>query len=47
LKFGRINKLFNLKDQIIVLTGSAGLLGSQYAQILSDAGATLILIDTN
>ena len=47
LKFGRINKLFNLKDRVIVLTGSAGLLGTQYAQILSDAGATLILIDTN
>ena len=47
LKFGRINKLFNLKDHIIVLTGSAGLLGSQYAQILSDAGATLVLVDTN
>ena len=47
MKFGRINKLFNLKDRIIVLTGSAGLLGSQYAQILSDAGATLVLVDTN
>ena len=47
MKFGRINKLFNLKDQIIVLTGSAGLLGSQYAQILGDAGATLVLVDTN
>ena len=42
-----MNKLFNLKDRIIVLTGSAGLLGSQYAQILSDAGATLVLVDTN
>lgn len=47
LKFGRVNKLFDLKDRIIVLTGSAGLLGSQYAQILSDAGATLVLVDTN
>jgi len=47
LKFGRVNKLFDLKDRIIILTGSAGLLGSQYAQILSDAGATLVLVDTN
>ena len=42
-----MNKIFNLKGRIIVLTGSAGLLGSQYAQILSDAGATLVLVDTN
>jgi NAD(P)-dependent dehydrogenase (short-subunit alcohol dehydrogenase family) len=45
MKFDRTKKIFNLKDRVIVLTGSAGLLGSQYAQILSDAGATLVLVD--
>jgi NAD(P)-dependent dehydrogenase (short-subunit alcohol dehydrogenase family) len=47
MKFKRLNKIFDLKDRVIVLTGSAGLLGSQYAQILSDAGANLVLVDTN
>ena len=47
MKFDRVNKIFNLKNRVIVITGSAGLLGSQYAQILSDAGADLVLVDTN
>jgi len=47
LKFERTNKIFDLKNRVIILTGSAGLLGSQYAQILSDAGAKLVLVDTN
>ena len=44
MKFKEVNKLFDLSGKVIVLTGSAGLLGSQYADILSDAGAKLILV---
>ena len=38
-------KLFDLSNKVIVLTGSAGRLGSNFAHILGDAGANLILID--
>ena len=39
------NSLFDLENKNIVITGSAGLLGSQYAQTLREYGANLILID--
>lgn len=41
----KIPKLFSLKGKNIVITGSAGLLGSQYAHIVSEAGANVILVD--
>ena len=47
MKFKGVNKLFDLSGKVVVLTGSAGLLGSQYADILSDAGAKLVLVDIN
>ncbi|RDJ32195.1 MAG: SDR family NAD(P)-dependent oxidoreductase [Crenarchaeota archaeon] len=47
MHFKSVNKIFNLQNKVIILTGSAGLLGTEYANILSDAGATLILVDTN
>ena len=37
--------MFDLKNRNIVITGSAGLLGSQYALTLSKAGANTILVD--
>ena len=37
--------MFDLKNRNIIITGSAGLLGSQYAITLSEAGANVILID--
>ena len=40
-----ISKLFDLNNKNIVITGSSGLLGSQYANILAAAGANLILLD--
>ena len=40
-------KLFELNDKIIVLTGSAGRLGTNFAYALSDAGANVILVDIN
>lgn len=41
-----MNKLFDLKNKTIVLTGSSGRLGSQYADILSSMGANVMLVDT-
>ena len=40
-----INKIFNLKNKTIVLTGSSGRLGSRFAHVLSDAGANVVLVD--
>ena len=40
-----ISKLFDIKNRNIVITGSSGLLGSQYANILSASGANVILVD--
>ena len=40
-----ISKLFDIKNRNIVITGSSGLLGSQYANTLSAAGANVILVD--
>ena len=42
-----ISKLFDLKGRNIIITGSAGRLGSQFANILSSAGANTILVDIN
>ena len=37
--------IFSLKDKVVILTGSGGRLGSRFAEILSDAGANLVLVD--
>ena len=42
-----VSKLFDIKNRNIVITGSSGLLGSQYANILSASGANVILVDLN
>ena len=42
-----VKKLFDLSNKTIVLTGGAGLLGSQYAEGLSQAGADIVLADLN
>ena len=36
---------FDLKNKTVVLTGSAGRVGSRFSEILSKAGANLILVD--
>ena len=41
------NKLFDIKEKTIVLTGSGGFLGSQYANFLSSEGANVVLIDVD
>ena len=40
-------KLFDLSERVIILTGAAGLLGTEYAHGLSQAGANVILADIN
>ncbi|MGI0057287.1 MAG: SDR family oxidoreductase [Nitrosarchaeum sp.] len=42
-----IQNLFSLNNKNIILTGSAGRLGTQFAHILSKAGANTILVDIN
>ena len=38
-------KLFNLKNKTVILTGSAGRLGTRFAHVLSEAGANAVLVD--
>lgn len=38
---------FKLDDDIVVITGGAGLLGQRYTKALLEAGATVILFDIN
>ena len=45
MKNNDLTKLFNLDKKTIVITGSSGRLGSQYAKVLSMAGANVILVD--
>ena len=45
MKKNSISKLFDLTDKVIVLTGSAGRLGENFAHILSESGANVVLID--
>lgn len=35
--------MFDIKDKVVVLTGSAGLLGTQYANVLSSASTNLVV----
>ncbi|KKW27369.1 MAG: Short-chain dehydrogenase/reductase SDR [Parcubacteria group bacterium GW2011_GWF1_52_5] len=38
-------KLFSLKGKVIIITGGAGFLGTQYARALTGAGAKVVLWD--
>ena len=38
-------KLFDISDKVIIITGAAGNLGSQYAEGLSEVGANVVLGD--
>ena len=38
---------FSLADQVVIITGGAGLLGSQHAQAVVEAGGIPILLDVN
>ena len=41
----KIDKLFNVKDKVIVITGGFGLLGKTIAESLNSNGAKVIIID--
>jgi NAD(P)-dependent dehydrogenase (short-subunit alcohol dehydrogenase family) len=47
MKNKSIKELFDLSDRTVVLTGSAGRLGTNFAHIISEAGANVILVDIN
>jgi len=39
------NNLFSVKNKVIVITGGAGFLGSEYAAFLARAGARVVILD--
>ncbi len=41
----KIQKIFDLTDKVVIITGSSGMLGTQYAYGLSECGANVILAD--
>jgi len=40
-----VDQLFGLQGKVAIITGAIGLIGSQYAEILSDAGAHIVIAD--
>jgi NAD(P)-dependent dehydrogenase (short-subunit alcohol dehydrogenase family) len=42
-----LKELFDLKGKVIILTGSEGLLGKEYKDILTEARANVITVDIN
>lgn len=42
-----INKLFDLKNRTVVITGSAGRLGTEFSHTLSSVGANVIMLDVD
>ena len=40
-----IQKIFDLHDKVVVITGASGMLGTQYAYGLSECGAHVVLAD--
>ena len=41
------HNLFDMSEKTVIITGAAGLLGSQYAEGLSQAGSNVVLADIN
>lgn len=41
----RVSQWYNLKGKVVILTGAAGRLGRHYAEVLSEAGADVVLFD--
>jgi NAD(P)-dependent dehydrogenase (short-subunit alcohol dehydrogenase family) len=40
-----VNKLFGLKDRLVIVAGGAGQIGFPVSEILADAGATVVIAD--
>lgn len=38
-------EFFSVKDKVVIITGGAGMLGKEYASVLSAAGARVVLFD--
>ncbi len=38
-------KVFSMDDKVVIITGGAGFLGMQFAKILSQVGATIVIFD--
>jgi NAD(P)-dependent dehydrogenase (short-subunit alcohol dehydrogenase family) len=39
------NDLFNLKNKVCLITGGAGLLGSNFSRVLAERGASVVILD--
>ena len=42
-----VKKIFDFSNRVVVITGAAGLLGTEYANGFSQAGANVVLADKN
>ncbi|TGL10755.1 SDR family oxidoreductase [Leptospira meyeri] len=40
-----MDRLYSLKDKVIIITGATGLLGSQHAEVVAEAGGIPVLLD--
>lgn len=40
-----MKNLFSLKDKVVIITGATGLLGSQHAEVIAEAGGIPVLLD--
>ena len=42
-----ITKMFDLSEKVAIITGGAGMLGSEYADVLAEAGANVVIVDVD
>ena len=47
MKIEEYSSLFDIKNDVVVLTGAAGYLGTRFAHVLSKNGANVILVDSD